>query len=148
MNIKKLMKNKKGFTLIEIIVVVVILAVLMAVAVPSVLKYMGEADNAKYMSTARGAFISSQTELAKAQASAAGIVADDLDTGKDGALKKAMEEVNKSETGKKTLIKDIDVAGLAAGGDVSTVTTYTIIFTGGEKAVLTPNGDVVITAAP
>lgn len=31
--------NKKGFTLIEIIVVVVVLAVLMAVAVPSVLKY-------------------------------------------------------------------------------------------------------------
>ena len=37
-------KNKKGFTLIEIIVVVVILAVLMAVAVPSVLKYLNTAQ--------------------------------------------------------------------------------------------------------
>ena len=56
MNIKKLRelkKNKKGFTLIEIIVVVVILAVLMAVAVPSVMKYLSEADNAKYMAQAR-----------------------------------------------------------------------------------------------
>ena len=68
MNIKKLKemrKNKKGFTLIEIIVVVVILAVLMAVAVPSVLKYMGEADDAKYMSQARGAYIAAQAEITK-----------------------------------------------------------------------------------
>lgn len=66
MNIKNLRKNKKGFTLIEIIVVVVILAVLLAVAVPSVLKYMGEADNAKYMSQARGAYIVMQHDLTKA----------------------------------------------------------------------------------
>lgn len=69
MNIKKLRelkKNKKGFTLIEIIVVVVILAVLMAVAVPSVMKYMNEADDAKYMSQTRGAYITMQTDLSKA----------------------------------------------------------------------------------
>lgn len=47
------MKNKKGFTLIEIIVVVVILAVLLAVAVPSVLKYLNEADSAKFLATSR-----------------------------------------------------------------------------------------------
>lgn len=41
-----LKNNKKGFTLIEIIVVVVILAVLMAVAVPSVLKYIDTAQEA------------------------------------------------------------------------------------------------------
>ncbi len=39
-------RNKKGFTLIEIIVVIVILAVLMAVAVPSVLKYIDTAQEA------------------------------------------------------------------------------------------------------
>ncbi|MFR7592160.1 MAG: prepilin-type N-terminal cleavage/methylation domain-containing protein [Longibaculum sp.] len=46
-------KNKKGFTLIEIIVVIVVLAVLLAVAVPSVLKYINEADNAKFMTVSR-----------------------------------------------------------------------------------------------
>lgn len=50
------MKNKKGFTLIEIIVVVVILAVLLAVAVPSVLKYLNEADSAKFLATSRSIF--------------------------------------------------------------------------------------------
>lgn len=47
--------NKKGFTLIEIIVVVVVMAVLMAVAVPSVMKYLGEADVAKDAAIVRGA---------------------------------------------------------------------------------------------
>lgn len=58
--------NKKGFTLIEIIVVVVVLAVLMAVAVPSVLKYVNEADNAKYMAQGRSVMNIAQTEVVKA----------------------------------------------------------------------------------
>lgn len=69
MNIKKLRelkKNKKGFTLIEIIVVIVILAVLMAVAVPSVLKYLNSADNAKYMAQSRSAMNAMQIELVNA----------------------------------------------------------------------------------
>ncbi|WP_231385222.1 prepilin-type N-terminal cleavage/methylation domain-containing protein [Candidatus Stoquefichus massiliensis] len=63
-----MIKNKKGFTLIEIIVVVVILAVLMAVAVPSVLKYLDEADDAKYMAQARSAYTIMKTEITKALA--------------------------------------------------------------------------------
>lgn len=63
--LKELKKNKKGFTLIEIIVVVVILAVLMAIAVPAVMKYIDEADDAKYMAQARGAFITAEAEVTK-----------------------------------------------------------------------------------
>ena len=64
----KKLKNKKGFTLIEIIVVIVILAVLMAVAVPSVMSYMNEGKNAKYQSVARAVLIDTQTQYAKAVA--------------------------------------------------------------------------------
>ena len=64
----KKLKNKKGFTLIEIIVVIVILAVLMAVAVPSVMSYMNEGKNAKYQTVARAVLINAQTEYAKAVA--------------------------------------------------------------------------------
>ena len=39
--------NKKGFTLVEIIVVLVILAILAAIAVPSVLGYVEEAKKEK-----------------------------------------------------------------------------------------------------
>lgn len=65
MNLKKLKNNKKGFTLIEIIVVVVILAVLMAVAVPAVMSYLDEADDAKYETAGRAVYIAVQTEWAK-----------------------------------------------------------------------------------
>ncbi len=59
-------KNKKGFTLIEIIVVVVVLAVLMAVAVPSVLKYIHEADDAKVYTVVRTYMNDIQIATAKA----------------------------------------------------------------------------------
>lgn len=39
--------NKKGFTLVEVIVVLVILAVIIALAVPSVIKYIDDANDVK-----------------------------------------------------------------------------------------------------
>ncbi|MGM9953326.1 MAG: prepilin-type N-terminal cleavage/methylation domain-containing protein [Intestinibaculum porci] len=63
--LREKLRNRKGFTLIEIIVVIVILAVLMAVAVPSVMSYMSEGQNAKYETIARAALISTQTAVAK-----------------------------------------------------------------------------------
>ncbi|MGM9953324.1 MAG: prepilin-type N-terminal cleavage/methylation domain-containing protein [Intestinibaculum porci] len=63
--LREKLRNKKGFTLIEIIVVIVILAVLMAVAVPSVMSYMSEGENAKYETVARAALINAQTAAAK-----------------------------------------------------------------------------------
>lgn len=76
--LKELKKNKKGFTLIEIIVVVVILAVLMAVAVPSVLKYLDEADNAKYMAQGRSVMTMVQTELVKSYVDDKQVTPDEL----------------------------------------------------------------------
>lgn len=67
--LNKIKNNKKGFTLVEIIVVVVILAVLLAIAVPSVLRYLDEADNAKYTSQARAALTTAQAEFVKAYSS-------------------------------------------------------------------------------
>lgn len=66
--LREKLRNKKGFTLIEIIVVIVILAVLMAVAVPSVMSYMNEGQKAKYESVARTVLINAQTEYANAVA--------------------------------------------------------------------------------
>lgn len=60
-------KNKKGFTLIEIIVVLVILAIILAISVPAITGYIDEAKNAKYLAQARSAFIVSETERAKAE---------------------------------------------------------------------------------
>lgn len=66
---KKLIKQKrldrKGFTLIEIIVVIVILAILMSIAVPSVLKYVDEANDAQYYAKARSIYQEMEIELTK-----------------------------------------------------------------------------------
>lgn len=68
--IKKLQRksNKKGFTLVEIIVVLVILAILAAVAVPSVLGYVNDARDSKYIAEARSIYLVTQVEEAKAEA--------------------------------------------------------------------------------
>ena len=57
--------NKKGFTLIEIIVVLVILAILAAIAVPSVLGYVEEAKKEKYIAEAKAIYTVIQVEETK-----------------------------------------------------------------------------------
>lgn len=54
---KSLKRNKKGFTLIEIIVVLVIMGILIAIAVPSVLGYVNKAKEQRYLSDARAYYI-------------------------------------------------------------------------------------------
>ena len=60
-----LKSSRKGFTLIEIIVVIVILAVLMAIAVPSVMSYMKEGYEAKYLAVSRSAYQNITVEISK-----------------------------------------------------------------------------------
>ena len=55
--------NKKGFTLVEIIVVLVILAILAVIAVPSVLGYVEQAKESEQLYKVRDALIASQTTL-------------------------------------------------------------------------------------
>ena len=54
------MKDKKGFTLIELLAVIVILGLLMAIAIPSVTKYITESRK-KTLTTTIGNFVSALT---------------------------------------------------------------------------------------
>ena len=47
------MKNNKGFTLVELIVVLVILAIMAAVLVPALLGYIDRAKDQKYITEAK-----------------------------------------------------------------------------------------------
>ena len=88
-------KNKKGFTLIEIIVVLVILGISAAIAVPAVMGYIDDAKESKYVAEAHSIYIVIQTEEARAKATAA----DDI----------TYESIEK-EAIKKTSLEDVTIA--------------------------------------
>lgn len=80
MNVKKLKKNKKGFTLVEIIVVLVIIGILMALAVPAVMKYIDEAAETKVQSQVRAGYVAAQSYAASEVGKTPGISETDLAT--------------------------------------------------------------------
>lgn len=53
-------KNRKGFTLIEIIVVLVILAILAAATIPTMLKFVDNANGKALIAEARAAYLAAQ----------------------------------------------------------------------------------------
>lgn len=65
---KNLKRNKKGFTLIEMIVVIVIIAILIALAVPAVMGYVQDARESKLLTSAHAGTVTMQAELAKSEA--------------------------------------------------------------------------------
>ena len=60
------MKNKKGFTLVELIVVLVILAILAALLVPALTGYIDKANYEKVVATTRSVVMAAQTEYSEA----------------------------------------------------------------------------------
>ena len=59
------MKNKKGFTLVELIVVLVILAILAALLIPALTGYIDKANKEKVVSETRMVAMAVQTELSE-----------------------------------------------------------------------------------
>ncbi|MCR4902796.1 MAG: prepilin-type N-terminal cleavage/methylation domain-containing protein [Butyrivibrio sp.] len=55
-----LRKDKKGFTLVELIVVLVILAILMAVLIPALLGWIDKARNSQITTNANAALVAAQ----------------------------------------------------------------------------------------
>lgn len=66
----KKLKDKKGFTLVELIVVLVILAILAALLIPALTGYIDKANKEKVVSETRMVVMAAQTELSEAYGNA------------------------------------------------------------------------------
>lgn len=60
--------NKKGFTLIELIVVIAILAILAAILVPAIINYVSQAGDSRDQANARSIYSEVSIELATTEA--------------------------------------------------------------------------------
>ena len=80
------MKNKKGFTLVELIVVLVILAILAALLVPALTGYIDRANNEKIIAETRSVVMAAQTVASEHYAASEGT---DKDTDGDEILELA-----------------------------------------------------------
>ena len=73
----KKLKDKKGFTLVELIVVLVILAILAALLVPALTGYIDKANNEKIIATTRQIVMAAQTEVSEQYGKTGGVKLDE-----------------------------------------------------------------------
>ena len=112
----KLKNNKKGFTLVEIIVVLVILAVLAAASIPTMLGFVEDAKGKAEIANARAAYVACQSIATEEKASGTAT----LETGKTYVIADTTTEDN-SETNNKKLNQMLgtDLAGASVTPTIS-----------------------------
>ena len=123
------MKNKKGFTLVELIVVLVILAILAALLVPALTGYIDRANNQKIIAETRSVVMAAQTVASEKYATAT----DNLSIGdEDGTNVITLKSITDlaEVTGKGTLS---NVTFQKAGDSKFAGQIHTLTWTSGSK---------------
>lgn len=117
---ERLKKDKKGFTLVEMIVVIVIIGILLAILVPGMFKYIQKAKDKQIMVDARTAYLDIQMAAQELYAGN-GVKASDISTAiKNDATFTGDNNTVKLEDKGKT-IKSTNIS-IPNGGSVTGVT--------------------------
>ena len=135
------MKNKKGFTLVELIVVLVILAILAALLIPALTGYIDKANKEKVISETRMVAMAVQTEASEAYGQLkSGDTLDDWSTPVTAGEVDHIKNI-------KDLAEVLDATGTSfkaevyTDGSIKTVTyddgTYNCVYTAADKSYKT-----------
>lgn len=141
---KRLGTDVKGFTLIEVIVVLVILAILMAIAIPNVLGYINKAKGTEAELATRNIFMAAQVEASEILKEDKTITAAKLNGDSGVHLKAICELANiKYVSGKITAVESSgttgNVASKATDGDIN---VYIVVKNGAIDGVQYVPADV------
>ena len=131
--IKKLKENKNGFTLVELIVVLVIIAILAAMLIPALTGYINRAKNKSIVAETRSVVMAAQTlaDEAYAKADVSGNVSfDKTNTATTGTTYASV--ANLAEVA----VTNIDTI-VVGTGDRAGVITEVIYKTGGKTCTYT-----------
>ena len=106
-NLRNKCKNKKGFTMVELIVVIVIILVLAAVLVPSLLRYIDKANQANCKADAATIMVQVQADVADKLATSEG-APDEVKVGDVTAKKEAISIEAKGDAKAAQFVVDED----------------------------------------
>ncbi|MEG0841522.1 MAG: prepilin-type N-terminal cleavage/methylation domain-containing protein [Erysipelotrichaceae bacterium] len=142
--LQKFKKDVKGFTLVEIIVVLLIIAILAAIAIPTMIGYVDEAKESEYIAQARTAYVAAQTVAIKETAKDPEFKGSGIVLGKDAKAKGSILRY----LGTKTKVTSITVADGDMNKEAITKATvgvaktaggaeaYTVVFADGQEPVV------------
>ena len=143
----KLRNNKKGFTLVEIIVVLVILAILAAAAIPTMLGFVEDAKGKSEIANARAAYVACQSIATEEQVS--GVATKTLEDGETYTIYKAVPSKDSKINNVKLnhmLGADLDGATVKPTIDAGKVTNvefvngvYTVTINSGKDTTVVKN---------
>lgn len=125
-----LRKNKKGFTLVEVIVVLVILAILAAILVPSLTGYIDKANQRAIVAETRACVMAAQTIASEKYATTTKTWAED-DTTAAKTLAEVTGTIDEVKLNEKNQVTDLTYT---SGGHTC---TYTKTDTGGKYEMKT-----------